>query len=91
MSSQGTTKRDADSLRVGQRFQRNDGAGLVFEVVELVAGFGRPHLRLRRIDDPTDTRVFAHSALMDRHLFRAIDASAPARQRGYAHLRLSPT
>ena len=78
-------------VRVGQHFQRADGAGLVFEVVDTITSFGPPHLRVRRVDDPTDTRVFARSALMDKHLFRAVqDRSLPPRG-GVGRLRLSPT
>jgi hypothetical protein len=78
-------------VRVGQRFQRTDGAGLVFEVVDSITSFGPPHLRVRRVDDATDTRVFARSALMDKHLFRVVQASSLPPRGGVGHLRLSPT
>jgi hypothetical protein len=77
--------------RVGQHFQRADGAGLVFEVVDTITSFGPPHLRVRRVDDPTDMRVFARSALMDRHLFRAVQGSSLPPRGGVGRLRLSPT
>jgi hypothetical protein len=64
-------------IKVGQQFQRLDSAGLVFEVVEPVMSISPPHIRVRRIDDPTDQRVFSIVALSDRHLFRAV---APAAQ-----------
>lgn len=83
--------RSRSELRVGQQFQRMDGTGLVFEVVEMVASFGLPHLRLRRVDDHTDTRVFARSALMDRHLFRPIHERELPPRGSFGHLRLSPT
>lgn len=84
--------RDADEdPRVGQQFKRVDGAALVFEVVGPVASFGQPHVRVRRVDDPTDMRVFARSALNDRHIFRAVDHQAAPTRSGYAHLRLKPT
>jgi hypothetical protein len=78
-------------VRVGQQFQRTDGAGLVFEVVEQVTSFGPPHLRVRRIDDPTDARVFARSALMDKRLFRIVQGNALPPRGSFGHLRLSPT
>jgi len=79
-----------DELRVGQFYKRTDGAGLVFEVVGPVGCFQQPHIRVRRVDDPTDMRVFARTALMDTHLFRAIDSAAPPRA-NYAQLRLKPS
>ncbi len=81
----------SSDVRVGQHFQRADGAGLIFEVVDTVTSFGPPHLRVRRVDDPTDTRVFARSALMDRHLFRALQGSSLPPRGGVGRLRLSPT
>lgn len=78
-------------LRVGQQLQRTDGAGLVFEVVEPVPSFREPHYRVRRLDDPTDMRVFALSALMDPHVFRPIEDAAPRPRRSHGQLRLSPT
>jgi hypothetical protein len=81
--------RDAgEDLRVGQQFKRVDGAALVFEVVGPVASFGQPHVRVRRVDDPTDMRVFARSALNDRHIFRAVDHQTAPPRAGYGHLRL---
>jgi hypothetical protein len=88
-------KRGASGSRgdvlTGQQFQRTDGTGLVFEVVEAVASFGPPHLRVRRIDDPTDTRVFARSALMNRQQFRAVGNQGLPARGGFGQLRLSPT
>jgi len=84
--------RDADAdPRVGQQYKRVDGAALVFEVVGPVASFGQPHVRVRRVDDPTDMRVFARSALNDRHIFRAVDHQAAPPRARYGHLRLKPT
>jgi hypothetical protein len=75
-------------IRIGQQFQRLDSAGLVFEVVEAVMSVNPPHIRLRRVDDPTDLRVFSLSALSDKHLFRAL---SDAGRGGTGQLRLSPT
>lgn len=76
-------------VRVGQQFQRTDGTGLVFEVVDAIPSFGPPHWRLRRVDDPTDLRVFARSALTNKHLFQAVNGgNLPPR--GIGHLRPSP-
>jgi hypothetical protein len=77
-------------VRVGQQFQRVDGTGLVFEVVEPITSFGPLHLRVRRVDDSADTRVFARSALTNKHMFRAVQGSSLP-PRGLGHLRLSPT
>lgn len=80
-----------DSVRDGQQFQRTDSAGLVFEVVETITSYGLPHIRVRRVDDPTDLRVFARSALMDRRLFRVVrDKDLPHRSSSN-RVRLSPT
>jgi hypothetical protein len=75
-------------IRIGQQFQRLDSAGLVFEVVEAVMSVNPPHIRLRRVDDPTDLRVFSLSALSDKHLFRAL---SDVGRGGTGLLRLSPT
>lgn len=77
-------------VRVGQQFQRVDGTGLVFEVVEPITSFGPLHLRVRRVDDSADTRVFARSALTNKRMFRAVQGSSLP-PRGLGHLRLSPT
>lgn len=76
-------------VRVGQQFQRADATGLVFEVVDAITSFGPPHWRVRRVDDPTDLRVFARSALTNKHLFRAVHGSNLP-PRGVGHLRPSP-
>jgi hypothetical protein len=78
-------------IRVGQQYQRTDGAGLVFEVVEPVTSFGPPHLRVRRVDDHTDTRVFARSALMDKNHFRVVQGAALPAQGSFGRLRLNRT
>jgi hypothetical protein len=78
-------------IKVGQQFQRLDSAGLVFEVIEAVTSVKPPHIRVRRVDDPTDMRVFSLSALADRHLFRAVADSSPQAHSGSGQLRLSPT
>jgi len=78
-------------LPVGQYYKRTDGAGLVFEVVGPVGSFQQPHIRVRRVDDPTDMRVFARTALMDTHLFRAIDRVAAAPRGAMRQLRLKPS
>ncbi len=86
MSNWATTGVNEDP-HVGQQYQRTDGTGLVFEVVGTVECFRQPHIRVRRVDDPTDMRVFARSALTDGQSFRAVDQSAPPRV-GYGQLRL---
>jgi len=68
----------ADALRPGRHFKRKDAAGLVFEVIGPVGSFRQPHVRVRRVDEPSDVRVFARSALTDPHLFREIDGAALA-------------
>jgi hypothetical protein len=62
---------------------------LVFVIVEEIRTFGLPHFRVRRADDPTDTRVFAYSALLDRHLFRAIQGQELPEPSDAGQLRLS--
>ena len=75
--------------RIGQRFKRADQSGMIFVVTEEVRGFGLPHFRVRRIDDPTDTRIFAFSALLDRHLFRAVQGNDLPEPSDAGQLRLS--
>ena len=55
----------------GQRFQKADGTGIVFEVIELVDRSGMPHARLSRLDNPSEERVIATVALTDKRLFVA--------------------
>jgi hypothetical protein len=74
---------------IGQQFRRVDQTGLIFEVVEEITTFGLPHFRVRRVDDPTDTRVFAHTALLDRHLFKAIQGTELPAPSEAGQLRLS--
>jgi hypothetical protein len=74
---------------IGQQFKRVDQTGLVFEVVEEIITFGLAHFRVRRIDDPTDTRIFAHSALLDRHLFKPIQGTELPSPSATGQLRLS--
>ena len=78
-------------IKVGQQYQRIDTAGLVFEVVERVMSINPPHIRVRRIDDPTDQRVFSIHALADRHLFRAVSAPAAAVRAAAGLLRFGTT
>lgn len=80
-----------EELRVGSHYKRIDGAGLVFEVVGPVGSFRQPHIRVRRVDDPTDMRVFARTALADPHLFREIDFAAPPPRAPLGQLRLKPS
>ena len=77
--------------RVGQQYRRTDGTGLVFEVVGPVECFRQPHVRVRRVDDPTDMRVFARSALVDGQSFRAVDQAAAQPRAGLGQLRLKPS
>lgn len=53
----------------GQRFQKADGTGIVFEVIELVERANMPHARLSRADNPAEVRVFALTALLDKRMF----------------------
>ena len=88
MSSWGAKGAQA-GVQVGQQYQRTDGTGLVFEIVEVVAAFGPPHLRVRRIDDPTDTRVFALSALADKRRFRAVQGTLLPTRGNYGQIRFN--
>ena len=74
-------------VKIGQQFQRLDNAGLVFEVVEAVMSINPPHIRVRRLDDPTDLRVFSLTALADRHLFRIVPQETAPTRRAAGQLR----
>lgn len=76
----------------GQRFQKVDGTGIVFEVIELVDRANMPHARLSRLDNPGEERVIATVALLDKKLFAPASAGAlPARERrDAADLALEP-
>lgn len=76
----------------GQRFQKADGTGIVFEVIELVDRANMPHARLARMDNPGEERVIAIVALLDKRLFAPASAGAlPVRERrDTADLALEP-
>lgn len=66
----------------GQRFQKADGTGIVFEVIELVDRANMPHARLARVDNPGEERVFALTALLDKRMFvPASGGGLPVRER----------
>lgn len=65
----------------GQRFQKVDGTGIVFEVIELVERANMPHARLSRMDNTGEERVFALTALLDKRMFvPASAATVPVRK-----------
>ena len=67
------------SVAVDKRYRKSDGTGLVFEVVELMNGSNLPHARIVQVDNRTEYRVIALSALTDRqHYEVAIEAALPA-------------
>lgn len=81
----------AGAVSRGQRFQKADGTGIVFEVIDLVERSGMPHARLSRLDNPTEERVIAIAALRDKRLFTAASGVLPAKeQRDGAGLALAP-
>jgi hypothetical protein len=66
------------SVAVGQRYRKTDGTGLVFEVVEFMGGTNFPHARIVQVDNRTEYRVIALSALMDRqHYELAAEGALP--------------
>ncbi|MFN0042588.1 MAG: hypothetical protein ACKVSF_05175 [Alphaproteobacteria bacterium] len=54
------------AVAVGQRYRKADGTELVFEVVELVNNASYPHARIVQVENPSEYRVIALSALTDR-------------------------
>ncbi|MGE0096228.1 MAG: hypothetical protein AB7M05_05985 [Alphaproteobacteria bacterium] len=76
----------------GQRYQKADGTGIVFEVIELVDRAHMPHARLSRLDNPSEERVIAIAALRDKRLFTPTsDGTLPMRERrDAADLALEP-
>jgi hypothetical protein len=66
----------------GQFFQKADGTGIVFKVIELVDRANMPHARLSRLDNPGEERVIAIAALWDKKLFVPASTGAlPVRER----------
>lgn len=80
------------SVSRGQCFQKADGTGIVFKVIELVDRAHMPHARLSRLDNPSEERVIAVTALRDKRLFVPASAGAlPVRERqDAADLTLEP-
>lgn len=68
----------------GQQFQKTDGSGIVFEIVELVTRANMPHARLARLDNPGEERVIALTALLDKKLFTPTSGGALSRNRNQA-------
>lgn len=69
-------------VTIGQRFQKVDGTGLVFEVADIVSARNLPHARLRRVDSPTEVRIIALSILLDKHHYQLTsDGSLPVVRR----------
>ena len=58
------------TIIVGQRFEKTDGTGMVFEVAEHVKAPGLPHVRIAHVGNPSDLRLVAASVLSDRNFFR---------------------
>ena len=60
---------DDNSVTIGQRFQKTDGTGMVFEVEEQLMILGIPHFRVALVNDRSDKRVLAVSTLEDPKIF----------------------
>ncbi len=50
----------------GQHFKQN---GVAWEAVELCSLNGIPHVRIVRVDDPTELKLISLSALLERYDF----------------------
>lgn len=63
-----------NNIDVGAQVQKTNSTNWVWQVTEIVTPSGQqPHARLARVNNPTDTRVFAVAALKDRRFFRRVD------------------
>ena len=57
-------------IAVGDLFEKTNATRWLWQVRELVTPAGhRPHVRLVRVNNPSDERMFAVAALRDRRLF----------------------
>ncbi len=64
---------------VGDLLRKTNSTNWVWQVTEFVAPHGhQPHVRLVRVNNPTDSRVFALAALQDRRFF--VNANQPRRR-----------
>lgn len=74
-------RRVGSKIQIGQRFQKADHSGIVFEVLEVVEVEGREHVHLARVDWPSDRRIYAAAAVLDRRMFVPIAVEAAGKQK----------
>jgi hypothetical protein len=55
---------------IGDLVRKANSTGWIWQVAEFVTPSGhQPHARLVRVNNPSDSRIFAIAALQDRRLF----------------------
>lgn len=74
-------RRVGSRIHVGQRFQKADHSGIVFEVVKVVKVEGREHAHLAQVDWPSERRIYAAAAVLDRRMFLPLKAGEPGKRR----------
>jgi len=64
-----------DSIAIGDLVRKTNSTDWIWKVAEIITPAGhKPHVRLVRINYPSDERMFAVAALKDRRLFvEAVD------------------
>jgi hypothetical protein len=69
-----------DRIEVGDLVRKTNSTNWVWKVAEIITPAGhKPHVRLVRINYPSDERMFAIAALKDRRLFVEAGGATPAR------------
>lgn len=69
-----------DKIEIGDLVCKTNSTNWVWKVAEIITPAGhRPHVRLVRINYPSDERMFAVAALKDRRLFVEAGNLGPSR------------
>jgi hypothetical protein len=69
-----------EKIEVGDLVRKTNSTNWVWKVAEIITPAGhRPHVRLVRINYPSDERMFAVAALKDRRLFVEAGNAGPSR------------
>ena len=59
-----------NDFNIGDLVRKANSTGWIWQVAEFVTPSGhQPHARLVRVNNPSDSRIFAIAALKDRRLF----------------------
>lgn len=80
-----------EKIEIGDLVQKTNSTNWVWKVAEIITPAGhQPHVRLVRINYPSDERMFAVAALKDRRLFVEAANTGPSRLAAQQSLKWEP-